>query len=182
MSELDAEWERRVAEAAERARAKGRADIADYLRLRAANDLARAAGVAWLLDTFTALADEALLRGADLRILREEEHSFRVSHSTMIGSRLLVRCGQVRALNVEAGWPRAPSHGVVRGGGLARARLSHFGDRGADEELLLVKPGDEDAPRWIVVADPPDVQTRPAASRGSFDESRARAHVEKLIG
>lgn len=180
MSELDAEWERRVAEAAERARAAGRADIADYLRLRAANDVARAAGLAWLFETFTALADEALLHGADLRLTHEEAHSFRVSHSTMIGRRLTINCGTVRALSIEAGWPRAPRDGVVRGGGIARARLSHFGDRSADEELMLVKQNDE-APRWIVVADEPDERTRLDASRKSFDESRAREHLAKLL-
>jgi hypothetical protein len=179
MGELDAEWERRVVEAAERARASGRADIADYLALRAANDVARAAGLAWLFDTFTALADEALLHGADLRLAHDEEHSFRVAHATMIGRRLTIHSGTVRALAIEAGWPRAPRDGVVRGRGLARARLSHFGDFGADEELLLVKPDDE-APRWVVVTEP-DARARFDASRESFDESRARAHLSKLL-
>jgi hypothetical protein len=101
----------------------------------------------------------------------------------MVGSRLAVRSGPVRVLTVEAGWPRAPRHGVVRGGGLARARVSHFGDRGADEELLLVKPNDEEAPRWIVVADDEQkARARRDATREGFDESRARAHVEKLVG
>jgi hypothetical protein len=180
MGELDAEWERRVVEAAERARASGRADIADYLALRAANDVARAAGLAWLFDTFTALADEALLHGADLRLAHDEEHSFRVSHSTMIGRRLTIHCGAVRALAIEAGWPRVPRDGVVRGRGLARARLSHFGERGADEELLLVKPHDA-APRWIVSADS-DERAKLDASQAGFDESRAREHLAKLLG
>jgi hypothetical protein len=173
MNELDAEWERRVAEASEVARAAGRADVADYLALRATNDLARAVGVAWLLDAFTALADEAMLRGADLRLAREDAHSFRAAHSTMIGERLTIRAGPVRALTVEAGWPRTPRDGIVRGNGLARALVTHFGDRAPGEELLLVRAGDE-APRWLTLSEP--------GARADFDESRARAHLTKLIG
>jgi hypothetical protein len=173
MSELDAEWERRVAEAARAARAAGRADVADYLALRAANDLARAVGVAWLLDAFTALADEAMLGGADLRVARDDPHSFRAAHSTMIGARLTLRAGLVRTLTVEAGWPRAPRDGIVRGNGLARARLSHFGDRAPGEELLLVRAGDA-APRWLTLQE--------SGARTDFDESRAREHLAKLIG
>jgi hypothetical protein len=172
MSELDAEWERRVAEAAERAGVAGRADVALYLALRAANDMARTVAVAWLIDTFTALADEAMLRGADLRLAPDDDHTFRVSHSTMIGRRLTLSAGLVRALTVEAGWPRTPRDGIVRGAGLARARVSHFGDRGADEELLLVK-SDEGAPRWIVINE--------SGARVNFDEARARRHLDKLL-
>jgi hypothetical protein len=172
MSELDAEWERRVTEAVERARSAGRADLAEYLTLRAANDMARAVGVAWLFETFNALADEALLRGVDLKLETEEEHRFRVAHSTMVGRSLTLRAGLVRALTVEAGWPRAPRDGVVRGGGIVHARITHFGDRSADEELLLVKSG-EDAPRWLVLSD--------AVARDAFDESRARDHFAKLL-
>lgn len=173
MRELDAEWERRVAEAAESARATGRRDVADYIALRAANDLARAVGVAWLLDAFTALADEAMLVGADLRLTRDDFHSFRAAHSTMTGERLTVSAGLVRALTIEAGWPRTPRDGIVRGNGLARARLTHFGDRAPGEELLLVRAGDE-APRWLTLSE--------SGGRIEFDESRARAHLTKLIG
>ncbi|HVF41788.1 MAG TPA: hypothetical protein VM936_02185 [Pyrinomonadaceae bacterium] len=173
MDELDAEWERRVAEAAQRARAAGRRDVADYIALRAANDLARAVGVAWLLDLFTALADEAMLRGADLRLARDDAHSFRAAHSTMTGGRLTLSAGLVRTLSVEAGWPRTPRDGIVRGNGLARARLTHFGDRAPDEELLLVRAG-EAAPRWLTLSE--------TGARTDFDESRAREHLAKLIG
>ena len=173
MNELDAEWERRVAEAAAGARAAGRRDVADYLALRAANDLARAVGVAWLLATFTALADEALLGGADLRLARDDAHSFRAAHSTMTGARLTLSAGPVRTLTVEAGWPRMPRDGVVRGNGLARALITHFGDRAPGEELLLVRAGDT-APRWLTLAE--------SGARSDFDESRAREHLTKLIG
>jgi hypothetical protein len=172
MGELDVEWERRVAEAAERARETGRADLSDYLKLRAANDVARSVGVQWLIDAFTVAADEALLKGADLRLDPADEHRFRVSNSTMVGRRLTVRAGLVRALTVEAGWPRTPADGVVLGGGIARARVSHFGDHAPGEELLLVRHGEE-APQWLVLTE--------SGARDDFTEERACAHVARLI-
>ena len=185
MSELDAEWARRVEEAEERAREAGRSDVAGYLALRSSNDAARAAGVARLVEVFQTAAGEANRAGASLSVTVEDAHRFRVGPSTMVGRRLTISAG-VRSLTVEAGWPRAPGDGFVRGGGLARARVSHFGDAGAGEELLLVRAGDGDgaddagdeAPRWLTHAD--DSNARPAGA--DFDEARARAHVAKLLG
>lgn len=169
MSELDSEWERRVAEAAERARETGRGDVADYLFLRAENDAARSLGVAWLVETFRTLAGEANRAGASVTLADEDAHRFRAGHSTMVGRRLTLRAG-VRSLTVEAGWPRTPRDGIVRGGGLAFARLSHFGERAADEELLLVRD-DAEAPRWVA----------PDAARAPFLEARARLHLARLL-
>lgn len=171
MSELDAEWERRVAEAAGRARETGRGDVADYLLLRAANDEARAFGVAWLVDAFHAMAGEANRAGASVTATTDDAHRFRAGNSTMVGQRLTLRAG-VRSVTVEAGWPRTPRDGIVRGGGLAFARVSHFGDGAAGEELLLVRAGD-DAPQWVSHA-----EGRP---RSRFAESRARSHVSRLL-
>ena len=177
MSELDAEWARRVEEAEGRARSAGRSDVADYLLLRASNDAARSVGCAWLVETFQTIAGEANRRGSSLTVSLDDAHRFRVGHSTMVGRRLTLRAG-VRSVTVEAGWPRSPRDGVVRGNGLARARVSHFGDRAAGEELLLVR-GDDGAPRWLALGDDEAGATR---SRHGFTESRARAHVARLIG
>ena len=170
MSELDAEWERRVEEAAARATEAGRGDVAEYLSLRASNDAARAFGVAWLVDTFRAAAGEANRAGASLAATDDDAHRFRAGHSTMVGRRLTLRAG-VRSLAVEAGWPRMPRDGVVRGGGLAFARRSPFGDPAAPEELLLVRAGDA-APQWVSLA----------AGRAPFVEASARRHVSRLLG
>jgi hypothetical protein len=177
LSELDAEWARRVEEAEGRARASGRGDVADYLILRASNDAARAVGCSWLVETFQLIAGEANRRGSSLTVSLEDAHRFRVGHSTMVGRRLTLRAG-VRSVTVEAGWPRSPRDGVVRGGGLARARVSHFGDRAAGEELLLVR-GDEGTPRWLTLGDD---EARAATNRQGFTEARARAHVARLLG
>jgi hypothetical protein len=64
----------------------------------------------------------------------------------MVGHLLTLTNG-VRTLFVEAGWPRAPRDGVVRGGGLAAAHIRHLGIKAANEELLLAK-STNGAPAW----------------------------------
>jgi hypothetical protein len=168
---LDEEYERQMGDARERARAQGRGDVVEYLDLRAANDRLRAGGVEWLVETFTALAGQANRAGAGLALARAEAHRFRVGNSTMVGTRLVLSRG-VRALTVEAGWPRGPRDGVVRGGGLASALVGHFGRRDAGEELLLVTEGD--APRWFVL--------EKSGARTPLLEERLRAHISQLVG
>ncbi len=172
MSELEAEWARRLAEAEQSARASGRGDVADYLALRALNDMARNTGIEWLLATFTAQAGEANRAGAGIRLTDTDAHRFRVGASTMVGRRLMLTVG-VRVLTIEAGWPRTPRDGIVRGGGLASARIAHFGNPSANDELLLMQKAGE-APRWMVLD--------PSGLRPTLEESRVRAHVEKLLG
>ncbi|HEX8069252.1 MAG TPA: hypothetical protein VF546_04820 [Pyrinomonadaceae bacterium] len=171
MSELDAEWAQRVAAARERARAEGRGDVAEYLALRAANDLARGVGCDWLLATFQEHAGAANRAGARISMTAEDGHRFRVGASTMAGRKLTLRAG-VREVSVEAGWPRAPQDGIVRGGGLAAARVAHFGDRARNATLLLVAGG-PGAPQWHAV----DEET---GARTPFTEEHVRRHVAQL--
>ena len=176
MSELEAEWARRLAEAEQSARMSGRGDVADYLALRASNDVARGVGIEWLLAAFNAHAGEAnRAAGASVSVAQADAHRFRVGNSTMVGRRLTLAAG-VRVLTIEAGWPRTPHDGIVRGGGLATARISHFGKRHDDDELLLVPNagGDATAPRWFILdAD--------GARLAAFEEERVRQHVSKLL-
>ncbi|HEX8492872.1 MAG TPA: hypothetical protein VF658_08535 [Pyrinomonadaceae bacterium] len=172
MSELDEAWEMALAEAQRRARVAGRGDVAEYLSLRASNDLARSAGLDWLLSTFTVMAGEANRAGASVQLTHADAHRFAVGSATMVGTLLTLRAG-VRQLLVEAGWPREPRDGFVRGGGLACGNIKHFGLRGADEELLLVRRGSE-APQWFVLE-----QT---GARSPLTEARMRRHLEKFIG
>lgn len=172
VTEIDEAWALALAEAERRARAAGRGDVADFLRLRATNDLARTTGVQWLLDTFLTLAGTVNRQGAGLALERQGTHRFRVGNATMAGSQLTLRAG-VRALTVEAGWPRLPADGIVRGGGLACGRVSHFGDRAAGAELLLVRAGDG-VPHWLAL----DEQT---GARAPFSEDSARLHLTRLL-
>lgn len=172
LSELEAEWARRLAEAEQRARTSGRSDVADYLALRSLNDMARHTGIEWLLATFTTHAGEANRKGAGISFTQTDAHRFRVGNSTMVGRRLALNAG-VRVLTIEAGWPRTPRDGIVRGGGLATARISHFGDPRADDQLLLVQSAG-DAPRWLVL----DAN---GARVVALEEERVRQHVARLL-
>jgi hypothetical protein len=171
LSSFEEDYERQLDEARARATARGRGDVLDYIQLKAANDRERARAVSWLLEAFTALAGELNREGAGLALARTEAHRFRVGHSTMTGERLVLKRG-LRSLTVEAGWPRAPRDGIVRGGGLACARVGHFGDRKRDEELLLV-PSETESARWLVV--------EKTGARTELHEERLRRHVVRLL-
>ena len=174
MSELDEEWGRRLAEAQQRARASGRGDVAEYLALRASNDMARTTGIEWLMMTATVLAGEFNRHaGASIRIEREEPHRFERGRSTMVGARLTLRSG-VRSLTFEAGWPRTPQDGIVQGGGLALARINHFGNRRAGAEFLLMRGKSENALEWRLL--------EPEGLRSIvLHEEDLRLHISRLI-
>ena len=146
MGELDEAWAAALSEAERRARLAGRKDVAEYLSLKNSNDLLRKAGVDWLLAEFTTLAGEANRSGASIQISKQEDHRFGTGSWTMVGH-LLTFTNGIRTLYVEAGWPRTPRDGVVRGGGLASANIRHLGIKKANEELLLVK-STTGAPAW----------------------------------
>ncbi len=138
MSELDEAWALALAEAEQRARIAGRNDLADYLALRNSNDLLRKTGIDWLLHTFQDLAGQANRGGAPIQISNADGHRFHLGSSTMVGGLLTLSNG-VRTLFVEAGWPRTPRDGFIRGGGLACANLRHLGIRSLNRKLLLIK-------------------------------------------
>jgi hypothetical protein len=172
VSELDEAWSQALAEAQQRARAAGRTDVSEYLALRASNDLLRQTSIEWLLTTFTTLAGKANRAGAGVQIEQQDAHRFRFGNATMVGALLVLR-GGVRSLTVEAGWPRTPHDGFIRGGGLACANIKHFGRRAANAQLLLVRSS-AGVPQWFVKDD--------AGTRSLFSEGRAREHLSILLG
>lgn len=171
MSELDELWAQAIADAESRARAAGRRDIVDYLSLRSANDLARTTGIDWLFDSFAIYAGEFNRAGASIQIRREDPHRFRVENSTMVGRSLTLTLG-VRSLTIEAGWPRVPRDGVIKGGGLARGRIRHFGNSRSNEDLVLVKIEDG-TPQWLALT---------SAGQKPLHESRIRSHLKIFLG
>jgi len=171
VSELDEAWAFALAEAERRARLAGQPDMAEYLALRNSNDLLRKTGLDWLLQTFTDLAGLANRKGSSIQTSNEDSHRFRVGNATMVGSLLTLKSG-VRTLFVEAGWPRTPRDGFIRGGGLACANIRHFGIPAASHQLLLIKSA-SGAPRWMVVDKQP--------SRSQLDAPNIRRHLEILI-
>ena len=169
MGELDEAWAAALSEAEQRARLAGRKDVAEYLALRNSNDLLRNAGVDWLVDRFTTLAGEANRAGASIQISNKGGHRFPVGSSTMVGHLLMLVNG-VRTLYVEAGWPRVPRDGFVRGGGLACANIRHMGIKSADDELVLVK-SNTGAPTWKSLR----------KKQSSLHESDMRHHLAILL-
>lgn len=169
MGELDEAWAAALSEAEHRARLAGRRDVAEYLSLKNANDLIRKAGVEWLVEGFTTLAGEANRTGGSIQILKKDGHRFSVGSSMMVGH-LLTLINGVRTLYVEAGWPRVPRDGFVRGGGLAAANIRHLGIPSAGQELLLTKSS-KGAPAW----------TSLSGKRSNLHESDMRRHIAILL-
>lgn len=149
MSELDEAWALALAEAEQKARLAGRREVADYLALRNSNDLLRTAGIDWLLASFTKLAGDANRAGASLQISKADGHRFHLGTATMVG-RVVTLTNGIRRLSVEAGWPRVPRDGIIRGGGLAAGHILHLGIKSAGDELLLSKSS-AGTPQWKLV-------------------------------
>lgn len=146
MTELDEVWSQMLSDAAAKAVAAGERDIADYLRLRAANDAVRTMGVAWLIDTVVKIAGQAVREHRSITIERMEPHNFSHGHSNMVGKLLDIRYG-VRCLTVEAGWTRTPRDGIMRNGALAVAHIKHLGLPTMGAEFRLVHG--ETLPKWL---------------------------------
>jgi len=170
VSELDEAWALAVAEAEMRAHSAGRKDVAEYLALRASNDLLRQTAIEWLINTFTVLAGEANRRGGSIQISRDDKHRFKVGNATMVGRLLTLRNG-VRRLSIEAGWPRAPRDGFIRGGGLACANIRHMGIKSASQELLLVR-STAGAPGWMIVS---------TSVQSELHEANVSEHITLLL-
>ena len=170
MGELDEAWAAALSEAEQRARLAGRKDIAEYLSLKNSNDLIRTAGVNWLIAGFTALAGDANRNGASIQISKKDGYRFSLGTSTMVGHLLTLTSG-VRTLSIEAGWPRTPRDGFVRGGGLACANIRHMGIKGASDELLLSK-STNGSPAWKSTL----------KKRSAIHESDLRRHILILMG
>jgi hypothetical protein len=169
LSELDEAWAAALSEAEHRARLAGRDEVVEYLSLKNSNDLLRKAGVDWLIAGFTQLAGDANRAGASIQIAKNDGHRFPTGSSTMVGHLLTLSSG-VRTLYVEAGWPRVPRDGFVRGGGLACANIRHMGLRQANEELLLIKTK-TGAPIWQSVKN----------KAFSLHEADMRHHIAILV-
>lgn len=174
VSELDEAWTIGIAEAEARARAAGRADIAEYLTLRSSNDLLRRISSDWLLRLFVTTAGEANRKGAAIQVSTEDGYRFKVGNATMMGTRVSLGSG-VRMLVIEVGWPRTPSDGFIRGGGLACANIKHVGIKAANEELRLAVDNNG-TPRWIMIG---KHSFRPEPRE--FHEANVSQHLSLLL-
>lgn len=168
MNELEQVWakqlESKIAESKN-------ADVADYLNLRMANDSVRAASVKWLFDSMNEIAAFANRGHFSISVENQSPHQFEFNKANMVGAILRLRFG-VRCLSLEAGWTRTPSDGFMRGGALAAARLSHFGMKKHDEEIILLR--EEDFPQWFSVGID--------GKREIFNSMNLRRHFEIFVG
>ncbi len=171
MENLDATYYDDIQLAVERAKLRGRFDIADYLTLKASNDALREEAVKWLFDTILDIVRAFNNHGAKIRIDESNGHKFKYGSARLSGKKLELRQG-VRCLTVEAGWTRLPGDGVMRSGALAFSRISHFGFRKETEELELLKF--EGKPQWFGV--------RGEKLRESFNVSSLKRHFEVFMG
>lgn len=169
MGELDEAWAAALSEAEQKARLAGRKDVAEYLSLKNSNDLVRKAGIEWLVTEFTNQAGEANRAGASIQFSKKDGHRFAMGSSTMVGHLLTLTFG-IRTLYIEAGWPRVPRDGFVRGGGLACANIRHLGIRAAGQELLLTR-AKSGAPVWRC----------PTSRNSHLHESDIRRHIAILL-
>ena len=171
MDELEEVWSKMLSEAAIKARNENRADVVEYLALKANNDQIRAASVKWLFDSLMEIAAEANRNQAGIVIEQENAHRFAFGNASLVGSLARFRQG-VRCLTVEAGWTRTPADGFMRGGALACARITHFGISKQNEDLLLV--ANENAPGWISVDK--------NGKRAVFDSRNLQNHFRIFLG
>jgi hypothetical protein len=164
-------WAEKINDAIATARSAGRHDVADYLALKAANDSIRETGVRWLFDSLIEIAAETSRQGPVVTIEREDPHNFDNKGSNITGSLLRIRHG-VRCLTMEAGWTRTPKDGIMRGGALAIARITHFGITAANTQLML-KFADS-APVWMVSTESNEARI--------FDSASLQQHFRIFLG
>jgi hypothetical protein len=126
-------------------RTLARHDLADLVALKASNDEVRQRAVEWLVSIFSELAGQLNRRNIPIVIERHEPHSFPAFKANMVGVKVNFRYG-IRCLSVEAGWTRLPSDGFMRGGALAVAHISHFGQKRHSMDLALLKV--DGRPHW----------------------------------
>ena len=171
MHELDEVWENMMTEAIARAKSSGKNDVADYLMLKASTDAARAASVKWLFDAAREIAAEINRRHAAISVENEHPYRFALGNANLVGSLVRFRQG-VRCLTVEAGWTRTPNDGFMRGGALAAARISHFGMRQQNSELVLLRS--DNAPHWFEI--------EKGGKRSLFDSRNLQKHFQIFLG
>jgi len=170
MDALNEIWTRDLNEAVEHAKALGRFEIADYLTLKVSNDKIRRESIKWLFDAVLEIVFAFNRHGAKIKIEQKEKHSFKYEKSRMSGSILRLKQG-VRCLNFEAGWTQLPGDGIMKGGALAVAKISHFGFSKKNEQLALLRF--ENKPQWFSV----DTEKH----RISFNVRSLKPHFERFL-
>lgn len=167
MMELDEIWAQKLEDALAAARATGRADVAEYLALKAANDAIRQTGVQWLFGSILEIAT----RNPIIHIENETEHRFKFAKAEMVGYLLRFRQG-IRCLTLEAGWTRTPNDGFMRNNALAAARFTHFGMAKHNADLILLK--NDELLNWFLIDE--------YGRKTLFDSTHISKHLQIFAG
>ncbi len=170
MDGLNELWTEDLNQAVAQAKARGRFEIADYLTLKASNDKIRNESVKWLFDTVLEIVLAFNKHGAEIKIKQKEKNSFKHSRSRLSGPVLQLKHG-VRCLDFETGWTQTAEDGIIRGGGLAAAKISHFGFSKQNEVLVLLRF--KDKPQWFSIDN--------ESHRISFNVKSLRRHFETFL-
>lgn len=171
MSRLDEVYSRDLEKEVDKARSLGRFDLSEYLSLRASNDAIREKGVEWLFTALSDIAEAFNGRGASIQIAKIDGHRFKFGNSRLTGSAITLNRG-IRQLTVEAGWTQSTGDGIMRGGALVCARITHFGFTKQNEELLLLKV--EGIPQWF--------SRMGERELASFNITSFKRHFETFLG
>jgi len=171
MNELDEIWTQMIASAIADARDADRHEVADYLALKATNDLIRSTSIKWLFDSLTEIVARHNRSIANIQIESASPHNFAFGTANMVGSFLRLRQG-VRCLTLEAGWTRTPKDGFMSGGALAVAQITHFGIPRSNSSLVLLR--EDDLPHWYSI----DKRDK----KSVFDSRRLQKHFQIFKG
>ncbi len=171
MNELNEVWAETLNAALTKAQASGNRDVAEYLALKAMNDMIRQTSVKWLFDSLLEIASFENRNGAGITTENKNSHQFAFKNANLVGSSLSFRQG-VRCLSIEAGWTRTPADGFMRGGALAVARISHFGLSKHNIELLLIS--ENNSPSWFSIDE--------NGKRSLFDSRNLNHHFQVFLG
>jgi hypothetical protein len=153
--------------------------LADYLKLREANDQLRERGKQWLFETLDRLCAEAnrqlsLQSDQPLIQIGYQQREFKADKATLVGEAMGVRF-RMNTLLVETGWPRLPGHGFLTYQGLARARVSLSPNPTIDANLIdeLILRQTESEVEWSVIRD--------GKIRETVTETTLRDYLQRVL-
>ena len=140
-------WHRLLDEEIARGTVTAEGVFEDYLAVRGANNEIRDSATEWLFRSFDELAERLRLQAFECSVERSDESQFNFLGATLTGPAIFFSHG-VKRLSCEVGSIKAPGHGIIKGGGVAVARISHFG-MPEKEQFLRLSVGEGSA-RWTV--------------------------------
>jgi len=152
MTTSDDFWLKLLDQEIERGTVSAEGVFQDYLSVRGANNSIRKHAAEWVFSSFLKFSEKLTSNGFQIVMEEKTESQFVFEGATLTGPSMVFTSG-VRNLSCEVGSIKAPGHGIIKGGGIAIARLSHFGIPERNQILRLIVG--EETGRWVVDGGPP---------------------------